>query len=138
MIVLAALCLTVGARAARVPFLWSWADNETLYSNLLTYLDGVRVEVYGEPFSFMLQKLETELKAAHKVSPYEWIGQTARFCNKVQAIYPAALAHSGTMVEDKYEHIRKCIVMLRDYPLHESTFADSEDGCPAPPAARSW
>jgi len=46
------------------------------------------------------------------------------------------MEHSSVLAEDRYQRLRRTIVMLRDYPAHEHSITSSEDagGAPAPAA----
>ena len=93
--------------------------NEELFSSTLLYLRSMQSELLGEPIYFMTQNLMLELEAAHSSKPFAWLGQVHRFLNLAENMYPAALGHPSVGVEDKYDRIRRALLRLRDYPMHE-------------------
>lgn len=124
--------ILVSSRAADQ---WTYANNETLYQKMLAYLDSAQQPIVGEPVYFMLQQFKLEVQAAHVSDKYAWLGQTQRFCNMLEAAFPPAMEHNSVLAEDHYQLVRRTIVMLRDYPMHEHSIAHADDaGGAAPPA----
>lgn len=113
---------------------WTYTDNETLYERMLSYLHETQQVFMGEPYYFMVQQFIVEVKAAHLNDRYAWLGQTHRFCNQIEAIYPPAVEHVSVMAEDRYERLRRSIVKLRDYPMHEMSITSADDDNVVPPA----
>lgn len=132
--VILACVLVLPAKAAGP---WSYANNETLYKNMVSYLQGAQKSFLGEPVYFMFQQFMIEVEAAHLQDRCAWMGQTFRFCNMLDAMFPPAMEHSSVLAEDRYQLLRRTIVMLRDFPAHEHTIASSEDaGGATPPAVQ--
>lgn len=136
-ILLSLLISAVGTSNASAADQWTYADNETLYSNMMDYISSSFMPAfYGEPVYFQLQQFVIELEAAHLKDQYAWMGQTHRFCNVLEGLYPPAVEHNAVLAADRYQRLRKCIVMLRDYPMHQLTFKSEEDGNITPPGAQ--
>ena len=112
--VFAALVLSSGA--AKAQYIWASASNETLYSQMLSYLRTFQTELVGEPVYYMAQELMVELEAAYKKDPYIWMTQVHNFCNRLEAMYPPSLSHPkvSKTYEDRYDKLRRGISRLRD------------------------
>ena len=111
---------------------WERSDNEVLYKNMLSYVRSIQTASTADPAHFMFQDFLIEVQAAHLRDPYAWIGQTHRLCDRLEKIYPPVLEHTKVQAEDSYAKIRKCILSLRDYPMHVQTL--KEDGITPPDA----
>jgi len=106
---------------------WPAAENAALFNSFKTYMKVVQSELAGEPAYFMAQELLIECEATFKTDPYAWLGQVSRFCNFLENIYGPAMSHPRSISADRYARIRKAILMLRDYPMHEMSVDDEID-----------
>lgn len=109
---------------AASPYGWDAATNENLYSNSIQYFRTLQTDLVGEPLYFMAQELMLQIEAAHKTDKYAWMNQIHSFCNTLESIYCPQLEHPRLCAGDKYETIRRDILKLRDYPMHEVSLAD--------------
>lgn len=127
------LALGVPARSSN-----NWpTDNELLYKQMLEYVVSASNTIQGEPIYSQMQQLKLEIEAAHQSDKYAWIGQTLRFCNILESIYPPLMEHNAVMAEDRYQKIRRIFLTLKDYPMHVHSITDAADaGGAAPPAAQ--
>lgn len=94
-------------------------SNEALYTSMMRNLRTLQTDLIGEPIYFMAQNLMLEIQAVHKEKPYAWVGQVHRFISLAENMYPASLGHPSVGTEDKYDRIRRQLLMLRDYPMHQ-------------------
>lgn len=93
--------------------------NETLYTAMLRYMRTMQTELVAGPSYFMVQNLMLEIEAAHAKKPYAWVGQIHRFLNLAENMYPAAMGHPASALDDRYEQLRRALLRLRDYPMHQ-------------------
>ena len=122
MILSAALALTLGLQLhAANPYAWTATTNEVLYGNLLSFLRTMQSDLVAEPAYYMTQSLVTELEAVHKSQPYAWLNQVHNFCNILEGMYPVAMSCPRVGTADRFEKIRRDILLLRDYPMHQVT-----------------
>ena len=98
---------------------WVATGNEQLYQAMLTCLRNFQGELFGEPVYYQAQNLEMAITAAHKADEYAWMSQVHNFCNYLEDIYPPVIGHPRESLDDKYETIRRNLVLLRDFPMHQ-------------------
>jgi len=98
---------------------WDAATNENLYTSAIIQLKTIQTQIVGEPAYYMTQEFMLRVEAAHKTDQYAWMAQFHNFCNTLEAIYCPQLEHPRICASDKYEQIRRNIMKLRDFPMHE-------------------
>lgn len=130
----AAVLLGAPLRGAS-PYGWDAASNEALFRSLLTYLRTVQTDWVGEPAYYQVQDLMTELELSFRAKPYAWMGQVHDFCNRMESLYPPTLSHPAVGTEDRYEKIRRNILRLRDYPMHQVSVTNGTEAF-LPPTAQ--
>ena len=124
-IILSALAsVLLGAEAFAGTYNWDATTNESLYNAAISFLKTFQSDAIGEPAYYMVQEALLEIEAAHKKDKLVWMGQIHSFCNMLEAIYPPQLEHPKVYSQDKYEVIRRDILKLRDYPIHEASSKD--------------
>ena len=125
------LCASVllGTEAGAAGYGFDAVPNEDMYKATLTGLKNIQSELFGEPSYYMIQELMLEIEAAHLTDKYAWIGQTHRFCNMMENIYAPSLGSPMAKVEERYDKLRRDILLLRDFPMHEASI--SSDNPPA-------
>lgn len=109
----------VGTEALAGTYGWDASDNSTLFTSFKNYMKTMQTELVGEPLYFMAQQLLVDCEASFSSSPYAWLGLVHRFCNMAESIYGPAASHPRALDNDKYARIRKALLHLRDYPMHE-------------------
>ena len=114
---------------ARAGYGFEAMPNSDLYKSTLTYLKNLQTEFFGEPAYYMIQGLMMEIEASYPNNQYAWIGQVSRFCNMMENIYPPSLGSPMARSEERYDKLRRAILLLRDYPMHVPSI--SGDGPPA-------
>jgi len=130
----AAVLLGAPLRGAS-PYGWDAASNEALFRSLLTYLRTVQTDWVGEPAYYQVQDLVTELELSFRTRPYAWMSQVHDFCNRMESLYPPTLSHPRVGMEDRYEKIRRNILRLRDFPMHQASVTNGTEVY-MPPAAQ--
>lgn len=115
---------------------WTATDNATLYSQMLTFLDGFQRDFAGEQTGYMLQDAMMRIKAAHQADQYEWISQVYDLCINLEAVYPAFVSNPNGGSGDRYEKIRRGILRLWDFPAHVCSSSNADDKI-SPPAEQS-
>ncbi|MBR1576396.1 MAG: MBL fold metallo-hydrolase [Bacteroidales bacterium] len=124
----ASLLLGMPVRAAS-PYGWDAATNKALYETLQTYLRAMQTDLVGEPAYYMTQQLMVELETTFQKDPYAWMSQVHNFCNTLEAVYPPSLSHPSVIrgAEDRYDKIRRNLLRLRDYPMHQISLDNEPD-----------
>lgn len=105
--------------SARADDEWPVADNETLYSNTLSYLKTIQYDFAGEPIYYQFQNALVQIESAHQSNEFIWMKQVHALCNTLEDIYSPSMEHPSLGYSDKYKKIRYHLVRLRDYPMHE-------------------
>jgi len=124
-VALASVLAWTEASALTSTYGWPAAENDALFNSFKNYMKTLQVDIVGEPLYYMMQELLIECEATYKNGePYAWVGQVSRFCNLVENMYGPAMGHPRVGTADKYAKIRKDILMLRDYPMHEMSVDD--------------
>ena len=114
---------------ARAGYGFEAVSNTDMYRSTLTYMKNLQTDYFGEPAYYMIQGLMMEIEASFLTDPYAWIGQVHRFCNMMENIYPPSLGSPMANSEERYDKLRRSILLLRDYPMHEASI--SGDNPPA-------
>lgn len=108
-----------GARAQSA-YGWDATTNEALFATLLTYCKTTQADLMGTPAYYLAQNLMLEMEATHDASPYLWMKQVHAYCNQMESMFPAELFNPMVGSKDPYEKLRRSIMRLRDFPMHEA------------------
>lgn len=115
---------------------WKATDNDTIYGQMMNYLDGFMEEMAGEKAFYLMQDAQMRIKAVHGEKPYEWISQVLDLCLSLEGVYPPHLSHPLEGTNDMVERVRRGILRLYDFPLHVCSSKNSDDII-SPPAEQS-
>lgn len=135
----ASVLLWTGAFAQNEGRRWAASTNERQYSDMLRFMGKFQDDLAGEDAFFMVQDVMMQVKAAYdeKTNPYQWMSQVSDLCMRLEAIYPASVSHPSAGSNDRYETIRRDILRLWDFPVHEVSYANSDDSPIVPTAEQS-
>ena len=107
------------------PFFFDKDSNERLYQDMLLHLDDFIAQTPRMVVQDEVKAFASSVKAAHKSSPYAWIGETFAFVDRLKKEYPPVIS----TVENPSPSaiVRKNILMLLDFPLHCYEYGEDSD-----------
>ncbi len=123
------LCLLCAAASELGATSWVAKSNAELREAMLAKADSFREQMAGEEIYNALSDFICEVKALSAGEPYAWMIQTHRFVTAQLRRYPACLDIPFNSKE-KNSIIRRNLLCLRDFPMHE-------DNSSSVPAAQS-
>ncbi len=123
------LCLLCAAASELGATTWTAKSNAELREAMLERAADFRGQMAGEEIYNALTDFICEVKALADSDPYAWLMQTHKFVSAQLRRYPACLDIPFNSKE-KNSTIRKNLLYLRDFPMHE-------DNSSSVPAAQS-
>ena len=124
-----ACVFSLTADAAR----WSAKSNADLRAAMLARAELFRQAVVGQEISNDLTAFICEVNALAASQPYAWLIQTHKFVNEQLRRYPLGMNLPYGDKETNFI-IRKNLLYLRDFPMHEANMATET---PAPEAGQA-
>ncbi len=122
----ALLCLFCLASSGLGATSWTVKSNSELREAMISSAEAFRDQVAGEEICGALTDFICEVKALADSEPYAWMIQTHKFVTGQLRRYPACLDIPFNSKE-KNSIIRKGLLCLRDFPMHE----DNSSSAPA-------
>lgn len=116
------LCLSCVAASSLNATSWVAKSNADLREAMLARAETFREQVAGEEIYNALTDFICEVKALAASEPYAWMRQTHKFVTAQLRRYPACLDIPFNSKE-KNSIIRKNLLCLRDFPMHENNSA---------------
>ena len=113
-----------GKASADTGYEWTTVPNHILRAQLIGQLRDVQGNLVGDPVYFMIQDLMLQIEAAAAGDQYIWVDQALRACLILEDMFPPVVSHPAMFMKDKLSIIRNQILLIKDYPMHETHLAD--------------
>ncbi len=122
-------CITISLRSAN----WTAKSNAEQREAMLARAETFREQMTGEEIYNALTEFICEVKALSASEPYAWMIQTHKFVTGQLRRYPPCL-DIPLKSKEKNSIIRKNLLYLRDFPMHENNLSSVS---PAPESGQA-